>query len=167
MYKQENPLYLEALSNPEIDSDVPNELKLLIRLLLSVDPSKRPSCNEILVKIRERTSMFHWNNTPSPSDTPSTESESSRVIVEEPEDLKKRPSTDHHHSQANEEEEPNTRKRYKVDSDQEPDLPVGLLLSSPNPPRHALNDKQYAKALKSITAALKVCTEGFNNLFMC
>ncbi|KAG1053952.1 hypothetical protein G6F43_004005 [Rhizopus delemar] len=158
MYKQENPLYLEALNNPEIDSDVPNELKLLIRLLLSVDPSKRPSCNEILVKIRERTSMFHWNNTPSPSDTPSAESESSRVIVEEPGDLKKRSSTDNHHSPANEEEESNTRKRYKVDSDQEPDLPVGLLLSSSNPPRRVLNDKQYAKALKSITAALKIAS---------
>ena len=100
--------------------------------------------------------MFHWNNTPSPSDTPSAESESSRVIVEEPGDLKKRSSIDNHHSPANEEEESNTRKRYKVDSDQEPDLPVGLLLSSSNPPRRVLNDKQYAKALKSITAALKV-----------
>lgn len=33
-------------------SDIPNELKLLIRMLLSVDPNKRPSCNEILTKLK-------------------------------------------------------------------------------------------------------------------
>lgn len=52
IYKNNPDLYKEAVHNPNITSDIPNELKLLIRKLLSTDPNKRPSCNEILSKLR-------------------------------------------------------------------------------------------------------------------
>ncbi|KAL9546714.1 hypothetical protein PS6_007523 [Mucor atramentarius] len=87
IYKNDPALYAEALNNPNITSDIPNELKILIRMLLSVDPSKRPSCNEILTKLRsirrdETASIFEgipseWNgsstsatSTASPSRNP-------------------------------------------------------------------------------------------------
>jgi serine/threonine protein kinase len=52
IYHDDPELYHEALNNPNMTSDIPNELKLLIRMLLSVDPNKRPSCNEILTKLK-------------------------------------------------------------------------------------------------------------------
>lgn len=39
--------------NSNITSDIPHELKLLIRVLLSQDPEKRPSCEEILPQLRQ------------------------------------------------------------------------------------------------------------------
>lgn len=48
-----NPILMQhAQSNPDIQADIPQEVKMLIRSLLSVDPSKRPSCNEILRQLR-------------------------------------------------------------------------------------------------------------------
>ncbi|KAI7901785.1 kinase-like domain-containing protein [Cokeromyces recurvatus] len=72
IYKDNSSLYTEAVNDPNIVSDIPNELKLLIRMLLSTDPSKRPSCNEILSKLRafridKSTPLYEdiqhkWNN---------------------------------------------------------------------------------------------------------
>lgn len=53
IYKDHNDLLEAALHDPTIQADIPNELKLLIRMLLSIDPTKRPSCNEILSKLRK------------------------------------------------------------------------------------------------------------------
>ncbi|KAK4510628.1 Integral membrane protein SED5 [Mucor velutinosus] len=82
IYKNDPALYTEALNNPNITSDIPNELKLLIRMLLSIDPSKRPSCNEILTKLRsirrdETASIFQdipseWNGSSTSNTAPST-----------------------------------------------------------------------------------------------
>ncbi|KAG2204542.1 hypothetical protein INT47_012601 [Mucor saturninus] len=52
IYKDHRELLEAALHDPTIQADIPNELKLLIRMLLSIDPNKRPSCNEILSKLR-------------------------------------------------------------------------------------------------------------------
>lgn len=52
IYKSNPKLYNEAINNPNLQSDIPSELKLLIRMLLSIDPAKRPSCNKILSKLR-------------------------------------------------------------------------------------------------------------------
>lgn len=86
IYKNDPALYTEALNNPNITSDIPNELKLLIRMLLSIDPSKRPSCNEILTKLRsirrdETASIFQdipteWNGSPTSTTTPTTSTRS-------------------------------------------------------------------------------------------
>ena len=46
-----NPGDLEALRHQDVSADIPSELKRLIRRLLSVDPEKRPSCQEILSRI--------------------------------------------------------------------------------------------------------------------
>ncbi|KAI8639388.1 hypothetical protein BD408DRAFT_371879 [Parasitella parasitica] len=71
IYQNDTTLYADALNNPKLTSDIPNELKILIRMLLSNDPLKRPSCNEILSKLRsirwdENSSIFQdipaeWN----------------------------------------------------------------------------------------------------------
>lgn len=152
--KESNPLYLDAINNPEIDSDIPNELKLLIRLLLSVDPAKRPSCNEILIKIRERTNAFSWS-VPESSSTDGTDPNG--IIVEDHGDLKRSGTSD---------ENDTSRKRHKKNDkdatmapvDEDLDLPVGLLLNPPNsePQRWVLMDKQYVKILKTVAAVLKV-----------
>jgi serine/threonine protein kinase len=78
IYKPDSAMYNEAIHNPNLSSDIPNELKLLIRMLLSVDPSKRPSCNEILSKLRSFRRDDHaaiFQDIPSewrqPSPTPS------------------------------------------------------------------------------------------------
>lgn len=73
IYKSNPTLYNEAVNNPNLQSDIPSELKLLIRMLLSIDPAKRPSCNKILTKLRsiqrddENNSAFRdmpndWNS---------------------------------------------------------------------------------------------------------
>lgn len=145
LYKdKENTLYLDALNNSEIDTDIPNELKLLMRLLLSVDPVKRPSCNEILVKIRERT-MFSWSRS-----EPSTSTETN--ITEEPE-LKR--------SVQDPVKENTVRKRHKTSSAREPEFSSGgLLMGLPSQvqPSWIFTDKQYAKIIKSITAVLKIAS---------
>lgn len=46
-----NPGDLETLRHQDVSADIPSELKRLIRRLLSVDPEKRPSCQEILSRI--------------------------------------------------------------------------------------------------------------------
>lgn len=46
-----NPGDLETLRHQDVSADIPHELKRLIRRLLSVDPEKRPSCQEILSRI--------------------------------------------------------------------------------------------------------------------
>ncbi|KAL4206131.1 kinase-like domain-containing protein [Rhizopus microsporus] len=154
--KENNPLYLDAMNNPEIDSDIPNELKLLIRLLLSVDPAKRPSCNEILIKIRERTNVFSWNVPESPS---TDGADPNGIIVEDHEDLKRSGTS---------QENDTSRKRHKKNDqdvtmasvDEDLDLPVGLLLNPPNaePQRWMLMDKQYVKILKTAAAVLKIAS---------
>ncbi|KAI9244537.1 kinase-like domain-containing protein [Sporodiniella umbellata] len=132
IYRKENRLYLDALKHPEISADIPNELKLLMRLLLSVDPAKRPSCNEILVKIRERT-MFGWPER--------------ATRVEEPE--LKRPV---------EVKRETVRKRRKS-SEQTPS-PSGLLMGLPNQGQShwTVTETPYANTIKSITAVLKVAS---------
>lgn len=52
IYKSNPVLYAQAMNDPNLQSDIPSELKLLIRMLLSIDPNKRPSCNKILSKLR-------------------------------------------------------------------------------------------------------------------
>lgn len=127
IYKNDPALYTEALNNPNITSDIPNELKILIRMLLSIDPSKRPSCNEILTKLRsirrdETASIFQdipseWNGSPtstaaqpaSPSRNPTATTAKSpsplndTIIVNaeviDPSDFsQQRPATKHRHS---------------------------------------------------------------------
>ncbi|KAI8980463.1 kinase-like domain-containing protein [Pilobolus umbonatus] len=56
------PPGVELPDNKGIESDIPNELKLLIRKLLSVDPSRRPSCSVILSqlqRLRNENGVFH------------------------------------------------------------------------------------------------------------
>ncbi|KAI8338017.1 kinase-like domain-containing protein [Chlamydoabsidia padenii] len=65
-------------------TDIPQEFKILIRLLLSTDPSKRPSCQEILSKLSQVTFDHHqdissgeWKQSgtqQSPSSSPSVSS---------------------------------------------------------------------------------------------
>lgn len=83
-----NPGDLETLRHQDVSADIPHELKRLIRRLLSVDPEKRPSCQEILSRI---ANLRPSNSSPSPSiglkDIPPNHSSS--------------PSIDHHHRHPN------------------------------------------------------------------
>lgn len=84
------------MNNPNITSDIPNELKILIRMLLSIDPIKRPSCNEILTKLRsirrdETASIFQdipseWNpsSTKTNTQTASTNGNLSDTTIKSP-----------------------------------------------------------------------------------
>ncbi|RCI01804.1 hypothetical protein CU098_010703 [Rhizopus stolonifer] len=86
IYKSDKARYTESSNNPSIVNDIPNELKILIRMLLSIDPSKRPSCNEILSKLRslrrDNNIPFDW---PSPTTTTTaTKSSSSPVPTASP-----------------------------------------------------------------------------------
>ncbi|KAI8142073.1 kinase-like domain-containing protein [Fennellomyces sp. T-0311] len=59
-----DPALAEAMRDQDVPEQIPPELKLLIRMLLSTDPEKRPSCEEILNQIRnmprymEESSVF-------------------------------------------------------------------------------------------------------------
>ncbi|KAI9021665.1 kinase-like domain-containing protein [Phycomyces nitens] len=58
--KNVDPAIVEAIRQQTISPDIPQEIKILIRLLLSTDPNKRPSCEEILSKLRKiQNSGFH------------------------------------------------------------------------------------------------------------
>ncbi|KAI9489035.1 kinase-like domain-containing protein [Zychaea mexicana] len=48
-----DPTLSEAMRHQDVPEHIPPELKLLIRMLLSTDPDKRPSCEEILSKLRQ------------------------------------------------------------------------------------------------------------------
>lgn len=176
IYPPNSQLYKEAVQDPTLQPDIPNELKILIRMLLSIDPSKRPSCNEILSKIRriqrdDNTTVFQdmpkdWNTNklstvvqdePSSSNQDEEEDEqestSKRGIEKEPPILESR----------------NLRKRqrllnHELDNEgdtvmaEEPQAPSPrLLLGSPvQVERKWFTDDQVAKAIKTVTAVLKV-----------
>ncbi|OBZ88361.1 putative serine/threonine-protein kinase iksA [Choanephora cucurbitarum] len=71
IYKSDQARFEQVSRDTSIAKDIPNELKLLIRMLLSTDPAKRPSCNEILSKLRSLrrndTMPFEWPSGPSTS----------------------------------------------------------------------------------------------------
>ncbi|KAI8388672.1 kinase-like domain-containing protein [Radiomyces spectabilis] len=64
--KELDPSILESMQRQKISSDIPQELKILIRMLLSLDPNKRPSCAEILSKIRHMQPALDNYNPMSP-----------------------------------------------------------------------------------------------------
>lgn len=83
-----NPGDLETLRHQDVSADIPHELKRLIRRLLSVDPEKRPSCQEILSRIANLR--------------PSNSSPSSSIGLQDiPPNHSSSPSTDHHHRHPN------------------------------------------------------------------
>jgi serine/threonine protein kinase len=96
IYSKTSTFYTDAQNNPNIQSDIPNELKMLIRLLLSIDPIKRPSCNEILSKLRrirrdDNTTVYQdmptdWTNRTATDTTTIKPSTTAPVVVEEEED---------------------------------------------------------------------------------
>ncbi|KAI8369006.1 kinase-like domain-containing protein [Blakeslea trispora] len=87
IYKTDQARFQEASRDTSITRDIPNELKLLIRMLLSTDPAKRPSCNEILSKLRSfrrnDNIPFEWpSNPPSPpSSSPPLHKESPTNVL--------------------------------------------------------------------------------------
>ncbi|CEP08946.1 hypothetical protein [Parasitella parasitica] len=104
IYRNDPTLYADALSNPKINSDIPNELKMLIRMLLSIDPMKRPSCNEILSKLQsirwdEKASIFQdipaeWNAAPTntaSSTASATSGKTSAASIKSPSPLGRSP----------------------------------------------------------------------------
>ncbi|ORZ19495.1 kinase-like domain-containing protein [Absidia repens] len=74
-------------------TDIPNEFKMLIRLLLSKDPSKRPSCQEILSKLGQVQFDSHQDlssndwvadgepTTSSPTSTPRFDASTSAAVA--------------------------------------------------------------------------------------
>lgn len=48
-----DPTIVEAMRRQNVPSDIPQEYKMLIRMLLSRDPEKRPSCEKILSQVRQ------------------------------------------------------------------------------------------------------------------
>ncbi|KAI7850637.1 kinase-like domain-containing protein [Circinella umbellata] len=57
IYKEGNnigdPSLVESMRQQGVPEQIPHELKLLIRMLLSTDPEKRPSCQEILAQLEQ------------------------------------------------------------------------------------------------------------------
>ena len=56
IYKGHNvvdPTLIESMRRQGVPEQIPHELKLLIRMLLSTDPEKRPSCQEILAQLEQ------------------------------------------------------------------------------------------------------------------
>ncbi|GAA5795471.1 hypothetical protein HPULCUR_000829 [Helicostylum pulchrum] len=169
IYPPNSPLYKEAVQDPSLQPDIPNELKLLIRMLLSIDPSKRPSCNEILSKIRRiqrdgNTTVFQdmpkdWNsNKPVVKDGPSSNEDAEASSPKrgkekgppplENQKLRKRQRLLHHEL----DNEGDT-----VMTEEEPPEEPRLLLGSPVlVERKWFTDDQVAKAIKTVTAVLKV-----------
>lgn len=159
--QRDNPLYNEALQNPDIKSDIPKDLKLLIRLLLSTDPSKRPSCSEIISKITRFKSF----------DTSVLE----EVVTEPESEPPTQPGTpdmmetDHESSQADTSLKrvhtystpvtSSVRKRQKRIEHAIEDQSPRLLMDSPAPVERRwleLTDQQLAKVLKTSAMLLKV-----------
>lgn len=183
IYPHSSQLYKEAVQDPTLQSDIPNELKLLIRMLLSIDPSKRPSCNEILSKIRriqrdDNTTVFQdmpkdWNtnnksstvvqddNKESPNEDDGSVTSSSTgttkrgkekeqpVIEHLNEKLRKRQRLLHHELDG----EGDT---VMTNTEPEETSPRLLLGSPVLMERKWLTDDQVAKAIKTLTAVLKV-----------
>lgn len=166
IYKNNDELYSSAMNDPTIQSDIPNELKLLIRMLLSIDPSKRPSCNEILSKLRR---IRREDNTTVFQDMPNDWTCDPPVVVEE---KKKERSV----SPTKRSKKPpivetvDLRKRQRLlhhDLDTEGDAimkdpePTRLLLGSPDIPEPQsiwFTDKQAMQGIKTVTGVLKVTT---------
>ncbi|KAI9478893.1 MAG: hypothetical protein EXX96DRAFT_483092 [Benjaminiella poitrasii] len=152
IYKDNPDLYAEALNNPNIASDIPNELKLLIRMLLSTDPSKRPSCNEILSKLRAFPEWDNLNSTPSTSYARSSTSKRQRLLAtkDKEDDMFMRDDTSRDES-VNENESTTNQELLLINSSD-------IINSSQR--RGWLMDYQSAKIIKTITALLKIfsCT---------
>lgn len=51
--KTMDPSIVEAMRRQNVPADIPQEYKILIRMLLSRDPDKRPSCEKILSQVRQ------------------------------------------------------------------------------------------------------------------
>lgn len=165
IYKDNHDLYETALHDPSIQSDIPNELKLLIRMLLSIDPLKRPSCNEILSKLRR---IRREDNTTVFQDMPDDWTCDSPVVVEETKKSKERSVSPVKRSQkVPVVETVGLRKRQRLLQEGDTVMEEGeqprLLLASPEIPAAEaiarsvwLTDKQAMKGIKTVTGVLKV-----------
>ncbi|KAI8969179.1 hypothetical protein BDF20DRAFT_980887 [Mycotypha africana] len=159
IYKDNPTLYAEALNDPKITTDVPKEIKQLIRMLLSLDPIKRPSCNEILSKIQS----FRGNEK-SPNIMPDDDSMNEDIMMEEREANQDMNVT----SCLNREDKGNSSAIKLADgSDNDPSTSfTRLLLDSPPPPPTTdavfrvkwLSDRQTKQLIKTITAVLKIAS---------
>ncbi|KAG0172187.1 putative serine/threonine-protein kinase iks1 [Apophysomyces sp. BC1015] len=64
IYKHKGHDFFAMMHKKSIHADIPQTIKILIRALLSIDPSKRPSCQEILSKLNHmEPSTDHTENT--------------------------------------------------------------------------------------------------------
>lgn len=182
IYHDNPTLYSEAIQDPNLQPDIPNELKLLIRMLLSIDPSKRPSCNEILSKIRriqrdDNTTVFQdmpkdWNsnNNGSSSSSSSVNNASDKVRVEEDVVMENKGSSKRNNVPIVETVTSHgLRKRQRLlqnELDLEGDTMMAtteessprLLLGSPEivEQQKWFTDDQVAKGIKTVTGVLKV-----------
>ncbi|OAD75399.1 hypothetical protein PHYBLDRAFT_180781 [Phycomyces blakesleeanus NRRL 1555(-)] len=75
-----DPGMVEAIRQQTISPDIPQEMKILIRMLLSTDPNKRPSCEEILSKLRQiQSSGFHIDGTSILREVPENHSRTTNI----------------------------------------------------------------------------------------
>ncbi|KAI8097743.1 kinase-like domain-containing protein [Halteromyces radiatus] len=145
-------------------TDIPQEFKILIRLLLSTDPAKRPSCQEILSKLdlvkfdhqkpQQDISSNDWTpGEPSASSSASSSSSSMETHVLEDEDRMDDTNKRRTSGQTTGNQSSSLRKRQKRNNDDSL-----LLLDSPLHTRLVNNEQFYLRMLKTTTAVFKIAT---------